>query len=288
MPALDKNQSSGYSCSASWPQQGMCLLFNTCPLTQIVGFWIIHWCLDMVLIFSQWQTAMRTTWGAEIFLANNQIRDTPGYCARANAFPHFNDLSDCIRIEGSIFAEDSTVYVIGLPNNRDPTPLSLSAAMSKAVWWAQTWGMLFSAEKSDVLTIGKRKGHHRGDEHEQGEDLNGWHVSSCLSETTLVCRSTTACRGRIMLMSCTQHVLVRSVCCQSVLPLIGREPRRNVLQRFVLGTSVPAWNTHALFIVEAVHRSYVIFMNDSAMSAPSGTVTVAGEALQVSLAGDVI
>ena len=81
-------QKSGCSCSVAWPQQGIWLCFNARPLTQIVGCWIIQWCLDLVLIFSQWQTAMRTTWGAEILVANHKVRDTPGYCAGSNAFPH--------------------------------------------------------------------------------------------------------------------------------------------------------------------------------------------------------
>ena len=78
---------------------------------------------------------------------------------------YINDLPDCIRNDSSIFADDSTVYAIGLRNNKESTALSLSADLpEQAASWAKTWGMLFSAEKSDVLTIaGKSKDHAETD-----------------------------------------------------------------------------------------------------------------------------
>ena len=52
--------------------------------------------------------------------------------------------------------------------------MSLSADLSKAAWWAKTWGMLFSAEKSDFLTIaGKRKDHPETDVNRGKVELRG-------------------------------------------------------------------------------------------------------------------
>ena len=143
-----------------------------------------------------------------------------------------------------------------------PTALSLSADLSKAARWAQTWGMLFSAEKSDVLTIGKRKDHPP----ETGMNMERISMDSV---RVPVCQKHKHLGVQINnRLSWLDHVdelycdgmsrLAKSSCCA---PFI-REFQINVLQRFILGTFVPAWNTDALFGVEAVHRSYVVFMKD--------------------------
>ena len=132
------------------------------------------------------------------------------------------------------------MYAIGLPENKESAALSLSADVSKAAWWAKTWGMLFSAEKSDVLTItGKREDHPETD---VNMTLRGSQWTACLflfvrNTNTLVSRSTTACRGRIMLTSCTRHVLERLVCCAPC----ARGFQVNVSQRFILGTFIFTW-----------------------------------------------
>ena len=93
---------------------------------------------------------------------------------------YINDLPDCIKNDRSIFADDSTVYAIGLPNNKESTALSLSANLSKAAWWAKTLGMLFSDEKSEVLTIaGKTKDHPETDVNMERISMDGVLVPVC-------------------------------------------------------------------------------------------------------------
>ena len=99
------------------------------------------------------------------------------------------------------------MYAIGLPNNKESTALSLLADLSKAAWWAKTWGMLFSAEKSDVLTIaGKRKDHRETDVNMERTSMDGVLIPVCQKHKHLgvqINNRRGACRGWIMLTSCT-------------------------------------------------------------------------------------
>ena len=73
----------------------------------------------------------------------------------------------------------------GLPNNEDSTALSFSADLNKTAWWAKTWGMFFSAEKGDVLTIaGKRKDHPETDVNMERISMDGVLVPVCQKKQT--------------------------------------------------------------------------------------------------------
>ena len=64
-----------------------------------------------------------------------------------------NDFPSCINNDVSIFADDTTVYTIGLPINQNATAISLTADLNNADLWARIWGMLFNADKSEILSI---------------------------------------------------------------------------------------------------------------------------------------
>ncbi len=66
-----------------------------------------------------------------------------------------NDLPSCIKNDCSIFADDTTVYSTG--QSRNIITKSLSPDMDRAAHWASSWGMLYNAEKSEVMTISKAK-----------------------------------------------------------------------------------------------------------------------------------
>ena len=73
--------------------------------------------------------------------------------------------------------------------------MSLSTDLSKAAWWANTWGMLFS-EKSDVLTIaGKRKDHPETEVNMERFSMDDVLVPVCQKHKHLVCRSRTVMVG---------------------------------------------------------------------------------------------
>ena len=65
-------------------------------------------------------------------------------------------LPDHLKREVSIFADDTTVSTIG--KNPKVTCGYLSSDLCLALTWSTTWGMQFSAEKSEHLTIHARKG----------------------------------------------------------------------------------------------------------------------------------
>ena len=67
-----------------------------------------------------------------------------------------NDLPDHLKGEASIFADDTTVSTMG--KNPIATCENLSSDLCLASTWATNWGMQFSAEKSEHLTIHARKG----------------------------------------------------------------------------------------------------------------------------------
>ena len=62
-----------------------------------------------------------------------------------------NDLPMCLSTDCALFADDTTTYAIGRDTQLICT--NLSSAMSAASNWAQSWGMLFNAEKSEHLSI---------------------------------------------------------------------------------------------------------------------------------------
>ena len=66
---------------------------------------------------------------------------------------YINDFPSCIDNDVSIFADDTTVYTIGLPINQNATAISLTADLNNADLWARIWGMLFNADKSEILSI---------------------------------------------------------------------------------------------------------------------------------------
>ena len=63
---------------------------------------------------------------------------------------YINDFPSCIDNDVSIFADDTTVYTIGLPINQNATAISLTADLNNADLWARIWGMLFNADKSEI------------------------------------------------------------------------------------------------------------------------------------------
>ena len=65
---------------------------------------------------------------------------------------YINDLPDCIRNECPIFADDSTVYAMGLGSNKEATSMSLSADLSKAAWRANTCGGVCSSVLRGVIS----------------------------------------------------------------------------------------------------------------------------------------
>ena len=66
---------------------------------------------------------------------------------------YINDFPSCIANDCSIFADDTTVYTIVSQQKHHDAALSLTTDLNKADWWAKTWGMLFNAAKSEILTI---------------------------------------------------------------------------------------------------------------------------------------
>ena len=62
-----------------------------------------------------------------------------------------NDLPQSLTCECSIFADDSTAYTAGKDTQLTCRKLSLN--LDYAFDWASSWGMLFSAEKSEHLQI---------------------------------------------------------------------------------------------------------------------------------------
>ena len=62
-----------------------------------------------------------------------------------------NDLPKCLSTDCALFADDTTAYAIGRDTQLICT--HLSSDMSAASNWAQSWGMLFNAEKNEHLSI---------------------------------------------------------------------------------------------------------------------------------------
>ena len=62
-----------------------------------------------------------------------------------------NDLPKCLSTDCALFADDTTTYAIGRDTQLICT--NLSSDISAASNWAQSWGMLFNAEKSERLSI---------------------------------------------------------------------------------------------------------------------------------------
>ena len=73
-------------------------------------------------------------------------------------FTYINDLPTQLESSCAIFADDTTVHAA----RSSASKLScarISADLDVAAEWADSWGMLFSAEKSEHLHIGKATGH---------------------------------------------------------------------------------------------------------------------------------
>ena len=62
-----------------------------------------------------------------------------------------NDLPKRLSTDCALFTDDTTTYAIGRDTQLICT--NLSSDMSAASNWAQSWGMLFNAEKSEHLSI---------------------------------------------------------------------------------------------------------------------------------------
>ena len=69
---------------------------------------------------------------------------------------YINDLPSQLESSCAIFADDTTVHAAS--SDSKLSCARISADLDVAAEWADSWGMLFSAEKSELLHIGRATG----------------------------------------------------------------------------------------------------------------------------------
>ena len=155
---------------------------------------------------------------------------------------YINDLPSHIKNDCSIFADDTTVDTM----DHDPrvSCTRITADLDAAAGWAEKWGMLFSAEKSEHLHIGK------GSDSRVTMKGNLIPVVSHHRHLGVIFNNK---------LSWNDHIKAIHNTCSRMMGVLRRLRRRvdgAAIKAIYIGTIRPDWSTRARYGVEHQQRAY--------------------------------